>query len=271
VTTSGKQGGSTLVMRREIKMGREIKRVPLDFSWPFHMPWKGYMSPYTSQDCKVCDGHGLNPATKQIEDDWYNFADTGRRWCNNITQDEVDALIEAGRLMDFTHQWTQENGWKPIEPKPIITAEMVNDWSYRGMGHDAINRWICVKQRAKRLGVYGLCPVCEGEGSIWFNERVKQLSDDWYENERYDPPTGDAWQLWETTSEGSPISPPCETPEKLAQWLVDNNASSFGSDTLPYETWLKFIKDEQWAPSMVMDGQRLMSGVEASTLHDGGT
>jgi len=25
----------------------------------------------------------------------------------------VDALIEKGRLVDFTHTWTQEKGWQP--------------------------------------------------------------------------------------------------------------------------------------------------------------
>ena len=78
-------------------MGREIKRVPLDFNWPLNMQWKGYMNPYTSQKCTVCDSTGLNPETKQISDDWYDFGDTGKRWCNNITQHEVDALIEERR------------------------------------------------------------------------------------------------------------------------------------------------------------------------------
>ena len=27
-------------------MGREIKRVPLDFDWPLDKPWKGFVNPY---------------------------------------------------------------------------------------------------------------------------------------------------------------------------------------------------------------------------------
>lgn len=38
-----------------------------------------------SHKCESCDGSGLNPETKQISDDWYDFANTGRRWCENIT------------------------------------------------------------------------------------------------------------------------------------------------------------------------------------------
>jgi hypothetical protein len=33
-------------------MGREIRRVPLDFAWPIDMVWKGFLSPYSSQKCK---------------------------------------------------------------------------------------------------------------------------------------------------------------------------------------------------------------------------
>jgi hypothetical protein len=206
-------------------MGRELKRVPLDFSWPAELVWKGYINPYHSQECKVCEGSGYNPATRQIADDWYDFEQNGRKWCYNIVQDEVDALIEHGRLMDFTHTWNPEEKWKLIDPPPVITAKQVNEWSRHGLGHDAINRCICVEARAKRLGVWGDCPVCEGHGEIWFNEKIRELSENWYENEKYDPPTGEGWQVWETVSEGSPISPVFETPEELVTWLVGQGYS----------------------------------------------
>lgn len=104
-----------------------------------------------SENCEPCEQSGENPETKQLSDDWYDFANTGRKWCNNITQDEVDALWEQGRLkFEF-------------DEKP--TAEQVNEWnSNKGLGHDAINRWICVETRAKRLGVHGVCKHCEGKG-----------------------------------------------------------------------------------------------------------
>ena len=93
-------------------MGREIKRVPLDFAWPLHVQWKGYMDPYTSQRCPACDGTGYNPETKHIADNYYQ----GERWCNAITQDEVDALIERGRLRDFTHEFIAGRGLVPSRP-----------------------------------------------------------------------------------------------------------------------------------------------------------
>lgn len=70
------------------------------------------------------------------------------------------------------------------------------------------------------------------------------------------------YQMYENTSEGTPISPVMPDPESLARWLADNNASSFGSSTATYEQWLNIAQGD-WAPSMVMVGGKMMSGVEA--------
>lgn len=69
--------------------------------------------------------------------------------------------------------------------------------------------------------------------------------------------------MYENTSEGTPISPAFETPEELARWLADNNASAFGGMTATYEQWLSTCKSG-WAPSAMVVGGHLMSGVEAS-------
>ena len=76
-----------------------------------------------------------------------------------------------------------------------------------------------------------------------------------------EPPPGDGYQMWETTSEGSPISPVFKTPEELARWLVDNGASSFGSDTATYDQWLGMIRGPGWAPSAAGYAGKIQSGV----------
>jgi hypothetical protein len=69
--------------------------------------------------------------------------------------------------------------------------------------------------------------------------------------------------MYETTSEGTPISPAFATPEELARWLADNGASAFGSSTASYEAWLK-VAQGGFAPSAVYTPQTgLVSGVEA--------
>lgn len=70
------------------------------------------------------------------------------------------------------------------------------------------------------------------------------------------------YMMYETTSEGTPISPAFPTPEELARWLYENGASSFGTSTASYEQWLRVCKGG-FAPSMVLDSQGLRSGVES--------
>lgn len=105
-----------------------------------------------ARPCESCDGGGYNAETKQISDDWYDFAGTGHEWHDKLTQDEVDALVAEGRL------------------KAGATADEINTSNY---SHDAINRWICVEARARRLGVWGTCPHCKGEGHLFTEDRAR--------------------------------------------------------------------------------------------------
>lgn len=75
------------------------------------------------------------------------------------------------------------------------------------------------------------------------------------------------WMMYETCSEGTPISPAFETPEELARWLADNGASAFGSMTATYEQWLATIRRGGTSCSMVVvngpNGATIQSGVAA--------
>jgi hypothetical protein len=87
------------------------------------------------------------------------------QWCHHLAQQDVDALVAAGRLMDFTHTHSRRTGWVPRDPMPLITAAAVNAWSIGG-GHDAMNQDVAVEARCERLGVPATCPTCQGHGSI---------------------------------------------------------------------------------------------------------
>ena len=67
--------------------------------------------------------------------------------------------------------------------------------------------------------------------------------------------------MYETTSEGTPISPAFKDPEELAKWLSDTGASSFGSRTASYDQWLCVIR-AGWAPSAIATNAGIVSGVE---------
>jgi hypothetical protein len=76
------------------------------------------------------------------------------------------------------------------------------------------------------------------------------------------------YQMYETCSEGTPISPVMATPEELARWLADHHASAFADQTATYEQWLVTIKRE-WAPSATVSGGVLVSGVEVLAEREG--
>ena len=74
------------------------------------------------------------------------------------------------------------------------------------------------------------------------------------------------FQMYEDTSEGTPISPVMESAEKLARWLADTGASALGDMTATYEQWLATIKAGS-APSAFIDlnAGRMGSGVELNS------
>ena len=247
-------------------MGREIKRVSPKFNWPLDIVWKGFINPYSATRCKICDGSGLNKATKQLSDDWYSFDKTERYagWCYHLEQEDVNALVKGGRLWDFTHVPINDeqrevvrkrieagnNSWLPYENGRIPTADEVNEWSKHGMGHDSINQWICVEARAKRLGIYGKCEHCEGHGEYYCQKKYRKLAENW---KPIPPPKGKGYQLWETVSEGSPITPVFETKEELVDYLVkygDSWDQKRGNGGWSREVASKFV-GVGWAPSLV--------------------
>lgn len=107
------------------------------------------------------------------------------------------------------------------------------------------------------------------------SDKYKDMSYEEYNSERpqqedYMPDWSDEerthYQMYETTSEGTPISPVFATPEELATWLVDNNANAFAHQTASYEAWFRVCKGG-WAPSAVLSAEKkcLVSGVEGIT------
>lgn len=141
----------------------------------------------------------------------------------------------------------------------IPTAEEINNWSICGIGHDSINRSVCIRAKCERLGYEIYCKSCGGHGDIWDSQEEKTAYEDWKETE---PPVGEGWQLWETVTEGSPVSPVLATPEELASWLVCHDTSITKDCT--YENWMKFFLGNGFAASSVRVNGGWMSGVKAT-------
>ena len=112
------------------------------------------------------------------------------------------------------------------------------------------------------------CPDAHGTNLRWSKEAMcafhRALWDDGYP--KLEPPAGDGWQLWETVTEGSPISPVFPTAEGLVDWLC-SPAYNWGiSGPMQREQAQRFVQ-AGWAPSMVFS---LRTGLIAGENFVGG-
>ena len=230
-------------------MGRELKRVAIDFTWPIGKIWDGYINPFLGQECPICRGYGVNKETLELIDLWSpwecDWVEVGNRrwnnasWRNHLTQVEVDALMSANHLKRFTHVWVKDDGWKIKDPGHVYSVEEVNNAIRLGViDLDSLSRNICVEARAKYLGILGDCEHCHAEGKCWPSEEIKILYENW---KKTDPPIGNGFQLWTTTNEGAPYSPVFETIELLCEWC-EVNATTFADYKTTKENWKKMLE-----------------------------
>jgi len=111
-----------------------------------------------SEDCACCAGSGKNEKYAELERNFHG----PRGWGKNLSQEEIDALAEAGRL-------GRNVGKGDVTPETL--------GRHLGpIGHDAINRWILVPVRAKRLGIStDDCFECVGTGKVPVADAVIKL------------------------------------------------------------------------------------------------
>jgi hypothetical protein len=106
----------------------------------------------TSHECPDCEGRGYNKETVELYKGWYGSLYNMPEWSDKLEKEEVQALFDAGRLFGY---------------KTLPTPEEINREYRKGLGHDCINCSICIETRAKKLGVWGKCPTCGGEGCLY--------------------------------------------------------------------------------------------------------
>ena len=224
-------------------MGRKLMRVPLDFDWPLKKTWKGYINPHSTP----CPEAGRT---------CFNGENAAAVYLGHLT--DMFALIADSAQRGETHPYcrqlpygSQHPDWK-IQPKEIrdrfvdLVANLMREKRDPRMGFSSqgfevyfkILETVGIKNpkkgRKKPAYDWGHCPVCKGEN---IDPAIKKASDAWKE---YEPPKGEGFQLWETTSEGSPISPVFKTLDLLCEWAAEN-ASTFADCKAPAEAWKKML------------------------------
>lgn len=83
------------------------------------------------------------------------------------------------------------------------------------------------------------CEKCFNWAEIMGWKALKPKCPEWPFTE---PPKGDGYQLWETTTEGSPASPVFATLDELCEWC-ETNATTFGPCTATKEQWKAMLED----------------------------
>jgi len=167
---------------------------------------------------------------------------------------------EVRRVIPKWDHPTDENrgGFRPLYDNGINQAwlEWLCAWNrWKEGGDDSQKKHGYTRSYSDFVGYYGTSPDPDTHRP------------DWEDKDR-------TWlQVYETVSEGTPVSPPFPTKEELARWLTDFPrgdgkyrgiyVSPDQDRHLSYNEWLKWI-EIGWAPSMmIIPGKGVRIGAEA--------
>ncbi|WP_145503110.1 hypothetical protein [Streptomyces sp. CFMR 7] len=246
-------------------MGREVRRVPLDFDWPQNKVWEGFLTPDRLHEdrCPDCT-HGYTAAAE-----WLQVLASRMDMLGSDIADQ-----KRGRPL---HPWLAQDSYPPNDAQYQVVRPSEDILELlAGLAGESKDRFLnplrggdgyrIARKIVEAAGLdpktWGVCPACKGHGSIERYEGQRAEAEAW---EPSDPPEGEGWQLWETVSEGSPISPVFGSADGLAGWMSD---PARGDRWVPGDVARKFI-EEGWAPTGVMSSsQGLQSGVEAIGWND---
>lgn len=216
-------------------MSRDIKRVPVDFEWPLNEVWSGYVMP-TSLHGNPCPECHLG----QTWAGWFL-----QNWCSRLEMMARDVAEQVrGRPM---HPWlandpypvgrfdySNPNAHRFVHARPSpdmvdLVCGLAGEERDRVMsmfGGSTTTLYRTIVAAAGLDKSFGHCTHCDGEGVLEQYEGQFAERDAWQPTE---PPTGDGYQLWESVSEGSPISPVFPDQESLIAYLMSPE-HTWGSD-----------------------------------------
>lgn len=255
-------------------MGRELRRVPLDFDWPIGKVWDGYLNPLGGP----CPGEGAT---------CFGGYTAAGKWLESVsrlvsliaeegtcgTPEHIAHFRQHGRI--YPHPYLREFAQAPTTSPPsearrrvraiddkrersLAEAKLFRDYPTELLpitreftafaealngGHKidqmcgSSTSWRIQKSLVKAAGfdeAWGTCPICDGHAD---DPAKRAECEAWKETP---PPKGDGFQLWETTSEGSPSSPVFSSLDELCAWCADN-ATTFASFKASADEWKRML------------------------------
>ncbi len=242
-------------------MGREIKRVATNFEWPMNQVWPGFINPHYKkcpQDGITCWG-GSNAAAVYLEHLTNMFSVVADSAASGRSHPYLNALPYGSAHPDWSKQ-PDEVRRRAVEFYTNLIGE--TERSPFGFTGSAFKLYFKLLELAgirtnpdgtdtEKGYEWGECPVCKGKG---LDPAVSAAYNAWQSEE---PPTGDWWQVWETVSEGSPVTPAFATAEELIEYLVtfgDDWDQKRGDGGWSQEAAEAFVSREGWAPSLIIQG-----------------
>ncbi len=261
-------------------MSREIRRMPLDFDWPLGKVWEEYLTPKRLQEDPCPDCYRPGPGGERTSGcgstaaaEWVH----GALYLIGMMAEDVRSQSFAGTADQFTRFGDDRSKLHPY----LADLQRINVYEHRRPSADIIDLVTGITGRdnlsmgtgsdfaygaRKALLVaaglpedWGTCPTCQGHGSVEAFEGQRAAAEAYHE-ENHDPPTGEGWQVWETTSDGSPISPVFAEKEHLVIWLTTKYTGIGHNGPLTREQAQAFVEAGDSIATMVVIGGKLIPG-----------
>lgn len=221
-------------------MGRELKRVPMDFDWPIGEIWSGYLSPAwrpcPSDDCE--NGSTIAGA----------YVGALASLLLLVGSDATEDRSPHPYLLEIPSSLAPRR--KPGKDAIELSTGLAGRAPRGPIGHDAIDRWTAARKIAAAAGLpedWGTCKVCQGHA---IHPDDHEASEAW---EHTDPPEGDGYQLWNTTTEGHPMTPVFATLDELCDHAAEH-CTTFADNRASAEGWRSMLDGGTVGATMV-DGQ----------------
>ncbi len=252
-------------------MSREVRRVPLDFDFPLDKTWTGYLTPKELRlpACGDCFGSGWTSAHDWVAAIVHLLLMVGE---DVAAQERGKDLHPYLALLDNRPDHFADRDRKFVTPRPSADAVLLtsglagcepDDFLF---GYGSRGEWHAVAAIVKAAGLpdtWGICGTCSGTGDVATPEQ-QAAHEAWEPTEH---PTGEGYQLWQTVSEGGPVSPVFAEPAGLADWIVASGKNLHGSNT-PREALITWIASEGSSIGSFahVPGKGIVSGVELAAI-----
>lgn len=212
-------------------MAQMLRRVPLDFNWPLNKVWEGFVNPHDKKCPEAAKGRCYRGMTNAGE--WLlavahllaliaEEAEQGRPEIRaHFTKGRIYPSLGLQRWVGAPRMESNPSTLVPLDDEmatlvirlagtasitdvpPGLLATLIRDRLLKAAGYKCKDNW-------------GRCPVCRGDG-LDPDPAIKKAYHSWRPK---GPPRGRGYQLWETVSEGSPVSPVFATKDQFVRYLT---------------------------------------------------